>query len=257
MPVPTLAIGSLPISFLRTQLIETMVKFFATTSTFPYSWDNVTHAVWRKYPNPFASHVLSADVIDRQVDPVTGRSRSFCLSTCNNKLTAVNSRRFDNDQIIFKTGELAKMGFISKRLASLQQTESKRSLHVPQLLRVPEAFIIEQSTVDPKHRTMTTVTRNLSHRKLMVVEETQIFRPHGDSQQWTEVHTEARIISNTNWAPVRSKVEGFGLQKFKDNTIRVSRSLGIVGSLGNSISLLQSTKGLLHVVESLVQSVRS
>jgi len=175
-----------------------MVKFFATTSTFPYSWDHVTHAVWRKYPNPFASHVLSADVIDRQVDPVTG-----VLTTT---------------RLFLKSGNLPKWGL--------------------SLLRVPEAFIIEQSTVDPKNRTMTTVTRNLSHRKLMLVEETQIFRPHGDSQQWTEVHTEARIISNTNWAPVRGKIEGFGLKNFKDNTIR-------------------SSKGLLHVVESLVQSVRS
>jgi hypothetical protein len=32
----------------------------------------VTQAIWCKYPNPFAAHVLTADVIDRSVDPSTG-----------------------------------------------------------------------------------------------------------------------------------------------------------------------------------------
>ncbi|KAJ3040573.1 hypothetical protein HDV00_010753 [Rhizophlyctis rosea] len=174
-----------------------MVKFFATTSTFPYSWDNVSLAVWKKYPNPFASHVLSADVIDREVDPVTG-----VMTTT---------------RLFLKEGNLPKWGLA--------------------LLHVPEAFIIEQSTVDPVNRTMTTTTRNLSHRKLMLVEETQVFRQHPEKDGWTEMHTEARIVSNTRMALMRGKIEGFGLKKFKDNTLR-------------------SSKGLLHVVESLAQSVR-
>ncbi|KAJ3277452.1 hypothetical protein HK104_003287, partial [Borealophlyctis nickersoniae] len=157
-----------------------MVKFFATNSQFQYSWDNVSQAVWRKYPNPFASHVLSSDVIERSVDPATG-----VMSTT---------------RLFLKKGNLPQWGLA--------------------LLHVPEAYIIEQSTVDPNTRTMTIVTRNLSHKKLMLVEERQVLRPHPDTPNWTEVRTEARIVSNTGWTPIRSRVEGFGLTKFKDNTIR-------------------------------------
>ncbi|CAO3612228.1 unnamed protein product [Mucor hiemalis] len=39
---------------------------YSTTSTF--QWQNVTLAFWLRYPNPFASHVLSVDVLDRYVD---------------------------------------------------------------------------------------------------------------------------------------------------------------------------------------------
>jgi len=174
-----------------------MVKILSTTTNFSHPWEKATQAVWRKYPNPFASHVLSSDVIEREVDPVTGVMRTT--------------------RLFLKKGIIPKWGMA--------------------LLHVPEAFIIEQSTVDPTTRTMTTVTRNLSHRKLMLVEETQIFRPHADNPaEWTELKTEAKFISNTAWAPVRAKIEGFGLTKFKDNTIR-------------------SSKGLLHVMETLTSSV--
>lgn len=35
--------------------------------TYDTSWDKVTLAVFNKYPNPFAKHVLSADIIDRYI----------------------------------------------------------------------------------------------------------------------------------------------------------------------------------------------
>ncbi|KAI9101970.1 PRELI-like family-domain-containing protein [Phlyctochytrium arcticum] len=175
-----------------------MVKFFSTTWAYRYDWPTVTQAVWQKYPNPFASHVLSSDVIDRTVDPISG---------------AMTTTR-----IFLKSGYIPKWG---------------RSL-----LNVPEAFILEQSTVDPKSRTMVTTTRNLSHTKLMLVQETQTFQLHPERNDWTEVRVDVQIISNTGWAPIKSKIEGFGLLKFKDNTVR-------------------SSKGLLHVVDRLAHGVKN
>ncbi|TPX68729.1 hypothetical protein SpCBS45565_g02884 [Spizellomyces sp. 'palustris'] len=175
-----------------------MVKFFSLTGTYQHSWPTVTQAVWQKYPNPFASHVLSSDVIDRTVDPVTG-----VMTTT---------------RLFLKSGHMPKWG---------------RSL-----LNVRDAFIMEQSIVDPRSRRMVTVTRNLSHTKLMLVEETQTYSQHPEHADWTEMHTDVRIISNTGWAPIKSRIEGFGVTKFKDNTIR-------------------SSKGLLHVLERLTQGARS
>jgi 4-amino-4-deoxychorismate lyase len=91
-----------------------------------------------------------------------------------------------------------------------------------------EAFIIEHSLVDVRNGIMTTVTKNLSHSKIMLVEETQTYRRDGTQ---TLVKTEARIVSNTGWF-LRGRIEGFGLNRFKKNWVK-------------------STQGILHVVEEL------
>jgi len=41
---------------------------FASQVHFPFSWDEIARAVWHKYPNPIARHVVSVDVLDRSID---------------------------------------------------------------------------------------------------------------------------------------------------------------------------------------------
>lgn len=41
---------------------------YNTEYIYNHSWSNVTFGILNKYPNPFASHVLTADVIERRVD---------------------------------------------------------------------------------------------------------------------------------------------------------------------------------------------
>lgn len=216
-----------------------MVKFFQSSFEYHHPWDLVTGAIFQKYPNPFASHVLSADIIDQFVDPNTGNLHTI--------------------RLLLKRGIIPKWG---------------RSL-----LHTPDAFIIEHSVVDPKQRIMKTVTKNLNHTKLMLVEETQYIReykeriqqqesevsdipqqqstppaksssfafwksssssssqsstPQSKSEQIipTIIESEARIISNIGWQSMRSKIEGFGVKRFSDNVHK-------------------SSKGLLHVMEKL------
>ncbi|KAJ3292877.1 hypothetical protein HDU79_000975 [Rhizoclosmatium sp. JEL0117] len=191
-----------------------MVKLFESTHLFGHSWESVTQAIWNKYPNPFASHVLTADVIDRHVDPETGILHTTRLFT--------------------KEGRLPKW---SKSMFNFS-----------------EAFILEISELDPVNKTFKTVTRNLSHAKLMLVEETQIVSPYtpptspllsevvqipGHDETITKaqtggtaIHITARIISNTGWSAIRSKIEAFGASKIRENTMR-------------------SSIGLMHVIEDL------
>ncbi|KAJ3068458.1 hypothetical protein HK102_007167, partial [Quaeritorhiza haematococci] len=158
-----------------------MVSFWSHTFTYAHSWPAVTQAIFQKYPNPFARHVLSSDVIDRTVDPETGVMKTT--------------------RLFLKKGIIPKWG--------------------RHLLNVSEAFIIEQTIVDPRSKTMITVTRNLSHKKVMLVEETQVIRPNpSNPDTMTVVNTSARIVSNMGWAPITSRIEGFGLSKFKDNALR-------------------------------------
>ncbi|KAJ3010991.1 hypothetical protein HKX48_007077 [Thoreauomyces humboldtii] len=203
-----------------------MPQFLSIGTHLPYCWSNCTQAVFNKYPNPFASHVLSSDVIDREFDPATG-----ILTTT---------------RLFLKKGVLPKWG--------------------KSLFNVKDAFIMEQSTVDPRSCTMVTVTRNLSHTKVMLVEETQTYTcvaipipaataterlkavaaksthpsplsPATPFSNHTHLRTDVRIISNTGWDSIKSRIEGVGMAKFKDNIAR-------------------GPKGLLHILEDLAHAQR-
>ncbi|KAI8811208.1 PRELI-like family-domain-containing protein [Cladochytrium replicatum] len=162
-----------------------MVKVLNQHMYYPYDWATFTQAIWQKYPNPFASHVLTADVIESKVDPETG--------------------------ILYRTRLFLKSGIIPKWGRAL--------------MSVPEAFIIEHTMVDQRARKMVVVQKNLSHTKLMLVEERQTIMPDNSSaaaqRTTTTVHQEGRIVSNTGWNAVKARIEGFGLSNFKNNTKKV------------------------------------
>ncbi|CAO3701303.1 unnamed protein product [Rhizopus microsporus] len=145
-----------------------------------YPWQNVTLAFWLRYPNPFASHVLAVDVLDRYVD------ENGILKTT---------------RLVLKKGKAPKW-------------------FPENILKNSEAFVIEESEVDPKNKTMITRTKNLNHVRVMQIEETQIFKQHDQNPDWTSCKTEARIISRFGWG-LTSKIEGFGQSTFIANAAKV------------------------------------
>lgn len=44
------------------------MKLFTTSHVFDHDWKTVTLAAQNKYPNPFSSHVVAVDVINRHID---------------------------------------------------------------------------------------------------------------------------------------------------------------------------------------------
>ncbi|KAG1218980.1 hypothetical protein G6F35_007872 [Rhizopus arrhizus] len=122
-----------------------MVKFYSHAFNYDYQWQNVTLAFWLRYPNPFASHVLAVDVLDRYVD------ENGILKTT---------------RLVLKKGKAPKW-------------------FPENFLKNSEAFIIEESEVDPKNKTMITRTKNLNHVRVMQIEETQIFKQHEQNPDWT------------------------------------------------------------------------
>ncbi len=44
-----------------------MVLWYKNRHDYPFNFETVTVAVFNKYPNPYASHVLSVDTIDREI----------------------------------------------------------------------------------------------------------------------------------------------------------------------------------------------
>lgn len=53
-----------------------MVHIFKQQFEYNHPWSQVTLAIFLKYPNPFASHVLASDVIDRYIDADTGKNNN-------------------------------------------------------------------------------------------------------------------------------------------------------------------------------------
>ena len=75
----------------------------------------------------------------------------------------------------------------------------------------------------------------------MLIEDTQIVKPFysGGSSSASQIDTsegsngtvcitKARIVSNTGWENIRSRIENFGIRRFKDNTIRSANGLRFV-----------------------------
>ncbi|XP_056140082.1 PRELI domain containing 1a isoform X2 [Lampris incognitus] len=88
------------------------------------------------------------------------------------------------------------------------------------------AYIIEDSVVDPQARTMTTLTWNISHARLMSVEERCEYRINNDNGSWTEIKREAWISSNVYG--LSRAIQEFGLARFKTGVTKTMKGFEYV-----------------------------
>ncbi|KAJ1975763.1 hypothetical protein H4R34_004219 [Dimargaris verticillata] len=156
-----------------------MVKVYQHTFNYDHPWSLVTVAYWLRYPNPFASHVLSTDVIERTVDPTTG--------------------------VLHTTRLILKRGLVPRWAQGLMKSN--------------EAYILEESDIDPQTGTMVSVTRNITQKRVAYIEETQTLRRHPDDPERTQVKLEARFLSNLGWG-LTSKIEAFCQRRFAKSSTR-------------------------------------
>uniref|UniRef100_A0AAZ3R822 PRELI/MSF1 domain-containing protein n=1 Tax=Oncorhynchus tshawytscha TaxID=74940 RepID=A0AAZ3R822_ONCTS len=106
-----------------------MVKYFSNDVDIRTTWDHVVSAFWQRYPNPFSTHVLTEDVVLREV-------------TADQRLL---SRR-----LLTKTNRMPRWAEF------LFPSNLSRSV-----------YIVEDSVVDPVTKSLTTYTWNLNHTTLM------------------------------------------------------------------------------------------
>ncbi|KAG6381430.1 RIC1-domain-containing protein [Boletus reticuloceps] len=131
------------------------MKFFSQSFVYDDPWSIVSLAFFLRYPNPYASHVVSCDVVDRR------QTDSGSLLTT---------------RLILKRGTLprwAPQGIISRT----------------------ESWIIEESEVDPFGKVVRCRTKNLDHVKVMQIEETQLFQQSQDGRtiQTTHAYITSRL----------------------------------------------------------------
>ncbi|KAM8842679.1 PRELI domain-containing protein 1, mitochondrial-like [Synchiropus picturatus] len=162
-----------------------MVKYFCSKADINSTWEQVASAFWQRYPNPFSTHVLTEDVVYREV-------------TADNRLL---SRR-----LLMKTNRLPRW---AERFFPSGMSRS--------------VYIIEDSIVDPVNRSLTTYTWNLNHTTLMSVEERCVFQDAEDQPATTRLKREAWISSGIYG--FSRPIQEFGLARFKSNQAKAMRGL--------------------------------
>ncbi|KAJ8281059.1 hypothetical protein GJAV_G00063040 [Gymnothorax javanicus] len=162
-----------------------MGKYFVNEVDLKSTWDQVFTAFWKRYPNPFSTHVLTEDVVFREV-------------TADHRLL---TRR-----LLTKTNRLPRW---AEKVFPANMARS--------------VYIVEDSIVDPKNKSMTTFTWNLNHTRLMTVEERCVYRESQDRPAWTQLRREAWIVSGVYG--FSRPIQEFGLARFKSNQTKALRGL--------------------------------
>lgn len=150
------------------------MRFFSQSFSYDEPWSIVSLAYFLRYPNPHASHIVSCDVISREFTP------SGSLVTT---------------RLILKKGSLprwAPEGIIPRS----------------------EAWVIEESEVDPYGQVLRCTSKNLDHVKILSARESVVLKPNQDGK--TIQRTDVSIVSGFGWG-LTQRIEQFGLQKFKSN----------------------------------------
>ena len=139
-----------------------MVKFYENSFDYDFSFPAVTLAYFLRYPNPYAKHVLSTDVIDRHFDPGTQRLTSTRIHLKRSKIPSPVLK-------LLPKGILGSGGDAG------------------------ESYVLEKSTVDMKEGWMTTETRNLEWTGILSVIEKQKYQRLPEGRPVTTGSDEASL----------------------------------------------------------------
>lgn len=120
------------------------MKFFENVFTYDYSFPAVSLAYFLRYPNPYSRHVLTTDVIDRYVDPKTGRLHTVRLHLKKSK--------------------------VPSGILKLLPKGMGGSDHSGQ------SYILENTVVDAKEGWMETESRNMEWTGILSVVEKQVYQ---------------------------------------------------------------------------------
>uniref|UniRef100_A0A1A8G4K1 PRELI domain containing 1b n=1 Tax=Nothobranchius korthausae TaxID=1143690 RepID=A0A1A8G4K1_9TELE len=162
-----------------------MGRYFHSEVDIKSPWHQVLVAFWQRYPNPHSAHVLTEDVLYREVTP-SNHLLSRKLMTKTNRLPGWAER-------IFPT-------------------------HIARAV-----YIVEDSIVDPQTNTFITKTWNLNHSTLMTVVERCLFQEDICRPSWTKLRREAWIFSNVYG--LARPIQEFSLARFKSNQTKAMRGL--------------------------------
>ncbi|GAA5902054.1 Ups1p [Sporobolomyces salmoneus] len=192
-----------------------MVQTSQSSYTYEIPLPYIILAHNQRYPSPYGTHILSSDVI----------SRSFCPES--NVLTTT--------RLMNKRGKMPKWApsFISSIGTSwvIEQTQVDLNLH-------------HENEEGERAGELRTRSRNLDHRKILQVEEFQVFTQSPGNSLATDSITYSRITSDLDFWLLRDRVEKYGLSKLPKSISKARLGLNLIATLllqpSTSSSLLSS-----------------
>ncbi|KAH7414608.1 hypothetical protein KP509_14G001700 [Ceratopteris richardii] len=163
-----------------------MVRRYTQEHTFLHPWGRVTAACWRKYTDPEnrtrLSHILDVDTLDRKLDSLNGR-------------------------------------LLTKRAITVN---APGPWWLQKIVGESVCHCIEESTVDAGKKSMEIVTRNVTLKNFVSVEEKCWYSPHPENSDWTILRQETSISCHTfsALASMAEKIEQRCVEKFQQNSVK-------------------------------------
>ncbi|KAF8845365.1 MSF1-domain-containing protein [Paxillus ammoniavirescens] len=153
------------------------MHFFSQSFKYDHPWSHVVIGMWHKYPNPHCTHVVTVDVLDRSVDPMTGIIRTERVLGCKQKTPTWIVKLFGGSE---------------------------------------DAFVREISFVDPATQTATITSVNLSLSQFATCFERIQYSPTS-SHQTSFTQTAEIQARMAMWRAMTDRLEGWLVQRFEQN----------------------------------------
>lgn len=180
-----------------------MVKVHESSFTHDYPFPTVTLAYFLRYPNPYSTHVMSTDVIERHFDPQTNRLYTARLHLKRSKMPA------------------AILKLLPRSLLGASPTGTSQS------------YVLERSVVDVRDGVMITESRNLDLVGVLAVVERQLYRrPDTDLRAYFDKYIPRTGFGLVipSWTQSRVSTVDQG-----DTTTNVSTKVELYSKLGQAI----------------------
>ena len=158
------------------------MKIFENRCVFPYDWEKVSAAHWRKYPNEKADHVVAVDTLRTAYDSERGVLRVERLITCRQSAPR----------------------WVAKLVGATD-----------------ESYVREVSEVCMRDKTLTLLSTNLTFSHILSVQERVRYLPNPKTPNETIFLQDAKITAYgalTRFA--NGMMEDFTIDRFRQNALR-------------------------------------
>jgi hypothetical protein len=195
------------------------MKVFSNSETFNYSWEEVSTANWRKYCpwNQKSTHVIAVDTVSRSVDPDTGILRTERLITC--RQTAPD--------------------WLKSLLGGC----------------IDESQVFETSYVDPRSKTVTMVSANLTMSNLINVQETVVYRPLNEHQTSFEQSAQITALCG-GWQRIKNRIEDTLVKRFHENAVKGKEGFEAVLAMSRRVFAEERERERMMLIQSQASNIR-
>ncbi|KAK9463702.1 PRELI-like family-domain-containing protein [Lipomyces oligophaga] len=186
------------------------MKVFSSQCSFDYPWNHVSASAWKKYPNEMSTHVIAVDVLRREIDPTTGVLTTERLITCRQNIPSWILALVGGSNI---------------------------------------SYVREVSEADPRSRSLTLRSVNLTMNHLLSVNETCVYHPDAVDANKTIFRQTARIEAYATFQRLCNKIEDWSVDRFRHNA-----AIGKVGFESVLRRLAETVPDVSMFKESAVQA---